>query len=160
MSDSNGLVLVSFRNMRTQPSENEFEQAADRRRAGWLTWLPLLVLPALAVLLAPAATPRCGVMTLICAAIYSSFKWISWRTAKIPPASWRRKLAWWLAWPGMDVVRFLGKSQDRAVLKATAGEWLWAATKTISGACLFAVGMQLVQRGELYLGGWCGMFAM
>jgi hypothetical protein len=156
----NGLVFVSFESMRTRASENVFRQAPVGKRAGWATWLPLAVLPTLAVLLAPAATPRWGVMTIICAAIYSSFKWISWRTAKIPPASWRRKLAWWLAWPGMDVVRFLSEPQDRAALKATSGEWLWAACKTISGACLFAVGVLLVRRGELYFGGWCGMFGM
>jgi hypothetical protein len=84
----------------------------------------------------------------------------SWQVAKRQPASLVRTLAWWLAWPGMDVGRFLTKPHEPSILKPSFREWLWAAFKTVFGAGLFIVGLTLIQRGELYTGGWCGMFGM
>jgi hypothetical protein len=143
-------------------ADNTTQATATPARFGTrvAVWLPLAVLPTAVAILSPVEWPLWLLMTVICAVIYSSFKWISWKTCRRPAASWLHKLAWWLAWPGMDVARFLSQPTDPESLRASAGEGLWALLKTLVGAGLFLVGLACIGNGHEYAGGWCGMVGM
>jgi alginate O-acetyltransferase complex protein AlgI len=94
-------------------------------------------------------------MWLLAGGLYFGLKFLAWRlAAPLPPS--RRKLGWWLAWPGMDARRFMTTSRGAAPT-AEPKEWLVAVAKTILGAVLFALGAKISAAGWLLPGGWIGM---
>src|SRR5436190_9338643 len=134
---------------------NDFAGRVRRTNSGWRGWTPLLFVPALAAVTVPLGLPRWATMWLLAGGLYFGLKFLAWRLAAPLPSS-RRKLGWWLAWPGMDARRFMATSRGTASA-AGAKEWSVAAAKTILGAVLFALGAKTSAAGWSLLGGWIGM---
>jgi hypothetical protein len=133
---------------------------ADRRASELLlAWAPLVVLPLAVMLAVPAWLPRWVVMWLMAGAIYWGAKWLSWRLAPpaVSAAPLRRKLIWWLLWPGMDPEQFM---KDAAEARPMAADWLRGFIMTFFGVLLFYVGGLMVHHESVLPGAWCAMFGM
>jgi alginate O-acetyltransferase complex protein AlgI len=126
----------------------------------WQGWLPVVLLPAVAVLLMPAPWPRWAGMWLLVFALYFGFKWLTWRRTSAPDAPWQRHAAYLLLWPGMDAPAFLDASARRAVERPTAGEWVFAALKLLAGVTLVWFAVPLAPSGWDLLAGWIGMVGL
>jgi hypothetical protein len=121
-------------------------------------WLPLLVLPATAIVCSRRLSAWVF-MWILAFAIFCSLKWLTWWQArlKIVPPAWR-SIAYLFAWPGMDADAFLDPGQ-RAQAPA-ASKWFWAALETILGTVLlFAVARSLPPLDPI-LRGWTGMVGL
>jgi len=121
--------------------------------------VPLMVLPVVALLLAPWMV-RWVFMWAMAFALYAGCKWLTYweaRTRGVTPGAWRA-LGCLLAWPGMDAKAFL-RAVDR-VVKPRQAEWIFAALKTLLGATLtWAVARTAVPDHPL-LAGWLGMVGL
>lgn len=117
-------------------------------------WLPLLTLPALVLLLTPAAAPRWLLMWLLAVAIYAGCKWLTWRRTPAPAAPGWRHLGYLLAWPGLDADAFL---HGRPSSPPRPGEWACAAAKLLFGIVLLWGVVRLVPAEWPLLRDWAGM---
>jgi hypothetical protein len=126
---------------------------------GPLGFLPLLVLPVVARLLA-SWMPRWGLMWPMAFALYAGCKWLTYREARARGvASDRlRVLGYLLAWPGMDATAFLCGT-DRLAPPRPA-EWTSAALKTLLGASLIWVVARTALPANPLLAGWLGMVGL
>jgi membrane bound O-acyltransferase family protein len=118
--------------------------------------LPVMILSILVLAAFPAKAPRWCLMWLLAGAIYVGCKWLNWASSPSRAAPLRKKVAWWLAWPGMDANRFLTSSSCDGV---TIKESTSAATKTVFGVGLFILAGKLVSKGSIAAGAWLGMTA-
>lgn len=125
---------------------------------GVLGWLPICVLPPLAVACRNLLTPWVF-MWILSFAIYLSLKWLTWWRARsrIPHPAWR-SVAYLLAWPGMDADAFLDARQQ--VPPPALRAWLWAAFQTILGAILLWAVARSIPPGQLLVRGWVGMVGL
>ena len=126
---------------------------------GPLGFLPLLILPVVAWLLAPWM-PRWGFMWTLAFALYAGCKWLTYREARargVAPDR-RRVLGYLLAWPGMDATAFLCGSGLLA--RPRSSEWMVAALKTLLGATLIWVVARTALPGNPLLAGWLGMVGL
>ncbi|HUG71584.1 MAG TPA: hypothetical protein VMM76_27825, partial [Pirellulaceae bacterium] len=117
------------------------------------SWLPLLVLPATALILG-ADWPAWTLMWSLSFAIYAGFKWLTFADATIASPTNARSLAYLLLWPGMDADTFLDRSQ--AAQEPTLAERLHAVLKLTLGLALIILAKQMVSEHPL-IGGWAGM---
>jgi alginate O-acetyltransferase complex protein AlgI len=120
-------------------------------------WAPLLILPALVLLLAPAAWPAWALTWLLTFAILFGVKWLTWRRTPVPAASWGRQFAYLLAWPGLDPAAFLDPAPLPARARPSWGEWAEAARNLIVGVVLFWGLARLVPEGYPLVTGWVGL---
>jgi predicted DCC family thiol-disulfide oxidoreductase YuxK len=126
---------------------------ADRRV---FTLLPLLVLPAVALLLRSVLASWAFMWTMA-AALYAGCKWLTYRDARGHGITARRThvLAYLTAWPGMDAAAFLLRTGDEP--RPSRLEWTAAALKTGGGAaCLWVVARAALPAHPM-LAGWCAM---
>jgi predicted DCC family thiol-disulfide oxidoreductase YuxK len=131
---------------------------ARRAADALLAWLPLIVLPALALSVAEGLLPW-AFMWLMAAAIFFGCKWLTWRTA--PPHLRRangRSLAYLLAWPGMDAARFLDASHNP--LPPNRSEWLGTIAHISIGITLIWIVARLALPTSPLLAGWIGMIGL
>jgi hypothetical protein len=147
--------------MRAPPTTIRSALQPDVRSASatlpwWQGWPPLVVLPSLAALFAPAAWPRWLFMWLLAFAIYCGCKWLTWRRTPVAGLSWRRHLGYLVAWPGLDAAAFLSP-RPTADARPARREWLFAAAKTLGGAAVFWGAGRVVPAADELLLGWCGM---
>jgi hypothetical protein len=122
----------------------------------WQGWLPLAVLPAAVVLLAPTGSPRWIVMWTLAFAIWCGCKWLTWRRTPVDGAPPWRHLAYLLLWPGLDPAAFLNPRAS-AVRQPTTREWLFGAAKMLAGLVVLYGVARLVPPEYPYLAGWVGM---
>ena len=116
-------------------------------------YLPLLALPAFALLCRPHLAPSVF-MWAMAFALYAGCKWLTYRLIA-PQPDRLRALAYLLAWPGMDAAKFLDLQNQPAKPKKT--EWAIAVAKTVLGAMLlWAVARHALPAHPL-LCGWIGM---
>jgi hypothetical protein len=91
--------------------------------------------------------------------IFIALKWLTWWTARNrishTPA---RSLAYLFAWPGMDAESFL--DLNRRPKQPQLQEWLWAATKTLTGVVLLWVIARKVPADQSLLRGWIGLLGL
>jgi len=126
--------------------------------AKWLGWLPLLALPATALLFSQHA-PAWVFMWALSFSIFAGLKWMTWWKARSRVAhSAGRSFAYLVAWPGMDAETFL--SADRPAVKPSARDWLWAALKTALGVALLWVVARRIPEHQALLRGWIGLFGL
>lgn len=121
-------------------------------------WLPVALLPTLAVVFCNALPPW-AFMWLLAFAIYFSLKWLTWWEArtKIQHPAWR-SIAYLLAWPGMDAANFL---DERSPAPRPSPDMLfWASAKTGLGVSLLWVVSRSVPAKEPLLRGWVGMMGL
>jgi hypothetical protein len=95
----------------------------------------ILILPALALLLAPSL-PRWGFMWAMACTLYASAKWLTYRSvsARVPTVNRPLALGYLLAWPGMNAKAFLFRT-DRGG-QPRGPEWRAAILKTLAGVTL------------------------
>jgi predicted DCC family thiol-disulfide oxidoreductase YuxK len=126
-----------------------------RRRAGVL---PLIVLPASALLLRPSLPPWVFMWTMA-GALYAGCKWLSYRHALDAGSatSRTRVILYLFAWPGMDAEAFLARPYCE---RASGWEWIAASLKTALGAALIWVGARAVLPAYPALAGWLGMVGL
>jgi hypothetical protein len=126
--------------------------------AGWIGWLPLLVLPLGVLALAKFLQPWVF-MWILAASIYLGLKWLSWWKARgrVPNAAWR-SIAYLLAWPGMDAESFLNAREVAPPPRLR--DWIWAVLETGLGVILLWVVARSLPQGETLLCGWTGMLGL
>ena len=134
--------------------------ACRRKPAGrWPGWLPLAVLPFVAILFKPAL-PAWGFMWTMAFAIFLGCKWLTWWSArtKAPRNKLLPSLAYLLAWPGMDAEAFLN---DKSVPKKQArlGR-CFSATRMLFGIWLVWGGAGLAHPKHPLLAGWIGLVGL
>jgi predicted DCC family thiol-disulfide oxidoreductase YuxK len=129
------------------------EPTARRRPAGVL---PLIVLPALALLLRSSLPPWAFMWTMA-VALYAGCKWLSYRRALGDgiAASRARTVEYLLVWPGMDAAAFLFGTRGGG--RPPASEWIVASLKTIAGVALIGIGARAALPAHPMLAGWLGM---
>jgi len=145
-------------NISTPPPATTGDERTHNGALNWVGWVPLLVLPA-GALLARNALPPWGFMWLLAFAIYAALKWLTWWQvrARFSRAGWR-SLAYLWAWPGMDAESFLDTAKRPGRVAGRA--WLLAIFKTAMGAvCLWAVAREIPESAPL-LRGWVGMLGL
>jgi predicted DCC family thiol-disulfide oxidoreductase YuxK len=124
-----------------------------------LGWLPLLMLPVVAWLVAPSM-PRWGFMWAMAFALYAGCKWLTYREARARGVATNRQraLAYLFAWPGMDATAFL--SETARPVRPHRSEWTAAAVKTLFGATLIWVVARTAVPVNPLLAGWAAMVGL
>jgi hypothetical protein len=124
-----------------------------------LGFLPLLILPVIALLVA-SWIPRWGFMWAMAFALYAGCKWLTYCQARVRGVASNRlrALGYLLAWPGMDATTFLGGTDRPAQPHPSA--WMGAALKTLLGATLTWVVARTVVPVNPLLAGWLGMVGL
>jgi hypothetical protein len=136
----------------------EIESAEIARGSSWNGWLPISVLPLMAVACRNLLPPWVF-MWILSFTIFISLKWLTWWRARSRSAhSAGRSAAYLLGWPGMDAEAFLYTTQR--VPPPAPPTWLWATSETILGATLLWVVARSVPPGEPLLRGWVGMLGL
>lgn len=121
------------------------------------SWLPLLALPALALLTA-SALPAWAFMWVLAGSIFLGCKWLTWSNARargLRP-SIPRSMAYLFGWVGMDAETFL----DESTLPHSPAlrEWVRPVVNILLGAVLvFAIARYL---DYPFLAGWAGMIGL
>lgn len=130
--------------------------AAGKRGHRFLDFLPLLILPLLA-LWCRNAVSAWVFMWLMALALFAGCKWLTWRRAVEPGGSLNllRTLGYLLAWPGMNAVEFLNRT--RVPEKPRGLEWVAAAAKAGLGTGLLWGIARTVLPVHPMLAGWIGM---
>jgi hypothetical protein len=126
----------------------------------FLIWLPVIALPLSAVLLMPASLPAWEAMWLLAINVFAGVKWLSWasvRKSVSRAADWRRHLAYFLAWPGLDAEAFLSPARISTAVRPQVREWSLAILKTSLGAVLFWGAARCVFHYSPFLAAWTGM---
>jgi hypothetical protein len=126
--------------------------------SSWIGWLPVSVLPLIAIACRNLLTSW-GFMWILAFTIFIGLKWVTWWKArlKVEHPAWRAT-AYLLAWPGMDAEAFL--DIDHHVLPSPAKTWVWASLETALGAALLWVVARSVPQRETLLRGWFGMLGL
>jgi alginate O-acetyltransferase complex protein AlgI len=112
------------------------------------------LLPILA-LASRGRVPAWAFMWTMAAALYASCKWLTYRHAddRIHARPWRR-VAYLVAWPGMDATAFLN---GRFAEAGRAIEWFSALAKTTFGIVLLWMVAPLLLARNQWLAGWIAM---
>jgi hypothetical protein len=132
--------------------------ASSTVTAEWPGWLPLLCIPAAAVIFRDRM-PAWLFMWSLSFAIFAALKWMTWWTARDrSTAGVGRSLAYLMAWPGMDAEAFLDK--DQRPLHPQSREWCWASVKTALGVLLLWVVARRIPAEQALLRGWIGLFGL
>ena len=136
----------------------EIEPTEVARGSSWICWLPISVLPLMAVACRNLLPPWVF-MWVLSFAIYLSLKWLTWWRARsrISHPAWR-SVAYLLGWPGMDADAFMDARQR--VPPPAPTTWLWATFETILGAILLRVMARSIPQGQPLLRGWVGMLGL
>jgi hypothetical protein len=134
------------------------ESAEIARGSSWNGWLPISVLPVMAVACRNLLPPWVF-MWVLSFTIFISLKWLTWWRARSRIAhSAGRSAAYLLGWPGMDAEAFLYTTPG--VPPPAPPTWVWATLETILGATLLWVVARSVPPGEPLLRGWVGMLGL
>ena len=127
-------------------------------RKKWTGWLPLLLFPAMTIVL-HQSLPSWVFMWTLSFAIFAGLKWMTWwKDRSRVPHSAGRSIAYLVAWPGMDGEAFLDAGRHPA--KPSAREWLWATLKTSMGVALLYVVARRIPEQQALLRGWTGLFGL
>ena len=140
----------------SKPEENE--SAVRVQGSQWIGWLPIVVLPLIAISCRNRLAPWVF-MWALSFAIFFSLKWLTWSRAqtRVSHPAWR-SLAYLFAWPGMDADSFLDANQRVPPPRFTA--WLWATLETALGAVLLWIVARSLPVGEPLPRGWTGMLGL
>jgi alginate O-acetyltransferase complex protein AlgI len=131
--------------------------APDQPLPAWRGWLPLALLPLLALSLVPASWPRWALMWLLIAAIFLGFKWATWRRTPAVGVPLWRQLSYLLLWLGLDAPTFLGSDRKDRPAQPAIAEWLLAAFKLALGISLLWIVTPRISLAYPLLVGWVGL---
>lgn len=123
-----------------------------------MAWIPLLILPAVAIL-ARDRLPAWGFMWALSFAIFAGLKWLTWWRARasVSHSAWR-SAAYLLAWPGMDAETFLVRTSN--VPRPQLRQWIWALVKTALGIVLLWVAARRMAPLGPMAQGWTGLVGL
>jgi Membrane bound O-acyl transferase family len=131
---------------------------SDPNEAAWPGWVPLFVLPAVAVALRAYFVPWVFMWTLA-AAVFFGCKWQAWWERRNNSSTTIcRSLGFLFGWPGMDAAAFF--NSENHAQSPDGKEWFWAIVKTSSGALLIWVITRRVPAGSELLAAWVGMLGI
>ena len=135
------------------------QRRTPRRAKRAIDVAPLLVLPSLALALAPLL-PAFLFMWALAAGIFAGFKWLTFRRARaqLKEVSFARSFTYLFAWPGMDAMRFLDESRE--VEEPPVSEWLFAGGKTLLGFALVWLAAPPLFATAPLLAGWVIMVGL
>ena len=122
-----------------------------------ISWLPLLVLPAVTFLFVPREWPRWTLMWLLSLSIYSGCKWLTWQRVALNHVPIWKQAAYLLAWPGLEATTFLQPTTTSPVSRPRPREWVFATAKFAIGLALVAAAIQWIPNLDPYVVGWVGM---
>jgi len=120
---------------------------------------PLIVLPAIVLLFAPATWPKWVVMWSLAIGIFAGCKWLTWYRNQSSTTPWWLQVGYLLAWPGLDAGAFLNpgsKKMKPPVLR----EWVSAGAKLLAGIALFWIVARAIPEDDGILRGWVGMIGL
>lgn len=128
----------------------------SRGRTGWTGWLPVLLLPPLALVATWRLEPWIT-MWAVAIALFAACKWLTWWEAFIQgkAGSGRRWLAYLILWVGMDAAAFLDERRRPREVPLT--RWLSALAVTIFGAITVWGLARAVPATQPLWQGWIGM---
>lgn len=133
---------------------------AGSNRPSWIGWAPIVFLPLLTIAFRAKLFPWVF-MWLLAVAIFAGCKWQTWweaRAAGRVPRNWKRNVAYFALWPGMDAREFFDDTARKHPIPPS--EWLTAIAKTLAGIALIRVGAREISFGHPLLGGWIGMVGL
>jgi len=132
--------------------------AGQRTHSTAVEWIPVLVLPLVALGIARTLEPWVFMWSLAFS-IYAGLKWLTWRKVRAPlrHSTWR-SIAYLLAWPGMDAESFL--DIKRRVPAPAPRIWIRAVLETGIGAVMFWGLARSLPPHHLMLRGWIGMIGL
>jgi len=129
------------------------KRPSDRALLPWIGWLPVAILPALALWWG-AGYPGWVLMWMIALAIGAGCKWLTWWTDGRPSnAAPVRQWAYLVAWPGMNAREFL----DCTIIPPPPArkEWIGAGSLTVTGAVMIWVMARRIPAD--LVAGWVGL---
>jgi alginate O-acetyltransferase complex protein AlgI len=131
---------------------------AAPRRKNWLDWIPIILLPMVALTLRDFL-PAWIFMWVFVMAMFFGCKWLTWRRAQIgiSTVGLFRSLGYWFAWPGMNATEFLTRKH---ALKPKAYEWFLASGRFFIGAVLVWLAAKTTLTTEPILNAWIAMFGL
>jgi hypothetical protein len=121
-------------------------------------WLPLFLLPLVAAILFMRAS-NWLFMCALAGSLFLGCKWVTWRQARNAVANtrWKRSLAYFFAWPGMDAKTFLTAHRD--AMPPRSSEWALATIKTMLGLMILWAAARTTTLPPL-LTGWLGILGL
>jgi hypothetical protein len=143
----------------TTPDRNAAAPMREHSRS-WIGWAPLILLPTTILTLRAALVPW-AFMWLLAVAIFAGCKWQTWWEARLAERSardWRRSVAYFLLWPGMEAQEFFVETAEKR--RIPPNEWLSGIGKMLAGVGLVLAGARMISFGHPLLGGWAGMIGL
>jgi Membrane bound O-acyl transferase family len=133
-------------------------QPGPRQSAAWPGWIPLIVLPFLALSARSHLNPW-SFMWILASTIFLGCKWQTlWQQRAIARAKIGRAAAYLFCWPGMNAEGFL---DPRTIpQQPQLQEWLSAIGKTLLGTAFVWGTVRMVPAAHDLWAGWIGMLGM
>lgn len=130
---------------------------AIHRRHARLDWLPLLLFPA-AVVILRNSLPAWVFMWLMSFAIFSGFKWLTFRDplAGDLAVPLKTRLIYLFCWPGMSLKEFAAKPPVKERMNSVR-RWLAPTARSLVGAGLVWLAVPAIPSEAWLLRGWVGM---
>jgi alginate O-acetyltransferase complex protein AlgI len=120
-------------------------------------WIPLFVLPALAIPAALHTLPAWGTLFTVAFSIFYAFKWLTYRRAVAMGArpGLKSSIGYIFFWVGMDALAFF----DRRVIvpKPAVSEWMLAFLKTGLGLVLYFLAARMFYTAHALTAGYIGL---
>jgi hypothetical protein len=151
---------MSEANLAEVMSQGSATVRTGRREGHWIGWVPLLLLPMMAMMLRAKLLPW-AFMWLLAVAIFAACKWQTWWEARVTERgarNWKRSAAYFLLWPGMEAREFFAVAGEKRSIPVSA--WLSGVAKTLAGIALIWGGALVVALGYPLVGGWTGMVGL
>ncbi|HXC99174.1 MAG TPA: MBOAT family protein [Verrucomicrobiae bacterium] len=132
----------------------EFIRTTGARTSNVFAWLPIIILPATAILLVNSLQPWVF-MWAISFALFFGCKWLTWWQDRRSGTPIWRNLAYLFAWPGMDATEFL--NAEPRTPRPPLLSWLKAVLRTLFGIWLLWGLTPVVPAAWFLVKGWTGM---
>jgi alginate O-acetyltransferase complex protein AlgI len=120
-------------------------------------WEALALLLVAVVCFWPKSTPRWTLMWAVAFAFYFGFKWLTLRRTNLEGVPTWRKMAYLMAWPGMDAEAFLDPDRGPTLPAIRPLELAIAALNLVVGVALILDPMHWFKSEPVWLFAWSGM---
>jgi Membrane bound O-acyl transferase family len=129
----------------------------DHMKKTLTDWLPIILLPALAIFVLRPALPGWGSVFTIAFSIFYGFKRLTYRRAigKGMRPSLKMSIGYIFCWVGMDAIAFF--DGNAKVLKPGSTEWVFALSETVAGIILFYIVARIFYPDHYLLAGYIGL---
>lgn len=137
-------------------TNSERQATPDVRRRNWGSVVPWLI-PAANVSISPLLSSW-KAMWLIAFSVFTTCKWLTWRSQHVAHSARWRHWAYFAAWPGLDADRFLDR--DRVAEKPEFRELLVSTLLTICGAIAIWIVVPRISHDRMWWKGALGFFGI